>query len=127
MNGDIELVDRHPVPQISIEAVGFLDEDGLYGGMAFQIADHGVEIGASARLRCLDIDIFARHANSLLGGIGAQQLQLRVYREAFAFLLLRRHARVKIRAILPLDSFARTDLLFLIASSPISLKATVVP
>jgi hypothetical protein len=94
---EIELVDRHPVTQISVEAVGLLHQHRVRGGVAAQIGDHLVEMGSSTGLGGFDIDIFPRDANAVISGISAQQFELRVDREALALLLLGGDARVKDR------------------------------
>jgi hypothetical protein len=94
MDFGIKLVDRHPVLEVAIQAVGLLHEDGLHGLVLAEVADHLVEVCAPALLGRLHVDIFARDIEPVGLGVVAQQFELGRDREAFALLLAGRHPRI---------------------------------
>jgi hypothetical protein len=63
--------------------------------MSAQMSHHLVEIGPARGFRGLDIDKFLNDPDFILGGVGAQQLELRVDRESLPVLLLRGYSRIE--------------------------------
>nr|WP_037517750.1 hypothetical protein [Sphingomonas sp. LH128] len=97
MDFGIKLVDRHPVAQVAIEAVGLFNENGLHGAVLAQEPDHLAEIGAPAVLSGLDVHIFGGNGEAIGFGMVVQQLELGGDRKALALLLSGRYARIDYR------------------------------
>ncbi|RWL44485.1 MAG: hypothetical protein EOR60_17840 [Mesorhizobium sp.] len=97
MDLDIQFVERHPVLEIAVEAIGLLNQDDSHAGVLAQVFDHFTEVGSSAALGGLDIDVFLDDAELLLKGVLSQELALRRNGEALFLLLFRGHARIKER------------------------------
>lgn len=95
MDLEIEIVDRHPVPEVAVKAVGLFDQDRIDRRVAPQIGDHLVEMRPPGRLGGLDVDIFADDPDAVLLGIALEELHLGVDREALAILLLGGHSRIQ--------------------------------
>ncbi|MEE4450499.1 hypothetical protein V2S85_02520 [Novosphingobium resinovorum] len=94
MDFGIQFVDRHPITQVAIEAVGLFHEDGLHRAVLAEETDHLAEIGAAAVLGGLDVHIFGCNGEPVGFGVIAQKLELGGNRKALALLLAGRDARV---------------------------------
>ena len=90
----VEFVDGHPILEVAIEPVGFLDQHRANQGVRLQIGHHLIERGAARLLGRFNVDIFLRDLESVRRGVLLQELQLRRDREALLLLLLGGHARV---------------------------------
>src|SRR5688572_7808243 len=78
MHLDAELVDRHPILDVAVEAVGLLDQEGAAGGgVAAQERDHVAERTAAGALGCFDVLEFLDDANAPAARVFIQQLALR--------------------------------------------------
>nr|WP_287387638.1 hypothetical protein [Sphingobium sp.] len=94
MDFGIQFVDRHPVAQVAIEAVGLFDEDRLHRAVLAQKADHLAEAGAAALLGGLDVHIFRSDGQSIGFGMVTQELELSRDGKTFPLLLARGNARI---------------------------------
>jgi hypothetical protein len=90
----VEFVHRHPILEVAVEPIGFLDQHHADRRARLEIGDHLAEGGAAGLLGRLHVHIFLRHREVVGGGIFLEQLQLRRDREAFLLLLLGRHAGI---------------------------------
>ena len=57
---DVQLVHRHPILEVSIKPVRFLDQHHADGRVRLQIGDHLAEGSASGLLSGFNVDIFLR-------------------------------------------------------------------
>nr|WP_314717780.1 hypothetical protein [Sphingobium yanoikuyae] len=86
MDFGIKLVDRHPVAQVAIEAVGLFNENVLHGAVLAEEPDHLAKVGAPAVLGGLDVHIFGGNGEAICFGMVAQKLELRGNGKALALL-----------------------------------------
>jgi hypothetical protein len=95
----IQFVDRHPILEVAIEPVGFLDQHDADERVRLKIGDHFVESDAAGLLCSLDVDIFLRDREAIFCCVFLEQLQLRRDREAFLLLFFRGDARIDHRLL----------------------------
>ena len=61
----VEFVDGHPILEIAIEPVGFLDKQDANGRMRLQIRNHLAEGSTAGLLGRFNVHIFLRHREAL--------------------------------------------------------------
>jgi hypothetical protein len=70
----IQFVQCHPILEIAIQPIGFLDQYRAHGAMRLEIGHHLAERGAASLFGRLYVHVFLRHLETLLGGIFPEQL-----------------------------------------------------
>ena len=91
-------VERDPVLEIAVEAVGLLDEDRRrLRPLLLQELHHARERGAPGSLRGFDVHELFEYVHALLRGVGAEELELGWDGEALALLLAGGDPRVEDR------------------------------
>ncbi|HEX5367802.1 MAG TPA: hypothetical protein VFY10_00125 [Dehalococcoidia bacterium] len=78
MNLDVEFVDRHPILDVAVKAVSFLDqEDSARRGFLSEESNHFAKRRATGALRRLDVFEFLNDVDALTLRVFGQQLPLR--------------------------------------------------
>nr|WP_231376752.1 hypothetical protein [Sphingomonas melonis] len=95
MDFHTEFVERNPILQVPVESIGFLDQDRLHRGMAFQVGQHGIELGAAGFSGGFDIDMLAGDVDTIQRSIFSKKLQLSRDRKTLTFLLGSGNARIE--------------------------------
>ncbi|HPE30954.1 MAG TPA: hypothetical protein PLV61_07135 [Parvularculaceae bacterium] len=65
MDLDVQIIDGHPILQIPIKAIRFLDQQNAHSRMATQISHHFVEMRAATFFGRFNIDKFFSHADAV--------------------------------------------------------------
>ncbi|KQY28269.1 hypothetical protein ASD38_16400 [Caulobacter sp. Root487D2Y] len=94
MDFDAEFVDRHPVLEVAVEAIGLLDEEDPDCRVLPEERQHLGEIRAAALFGGLDVDVLCDNRYAVDVGIVLEKLELGGDREAFSLLLLGGDSRV---------------------------------
>lgn len=97
VDGDVEIVNGHPIADVAVEAIRLLDEDRAAGRIGLDVREHLRETCAARLLRGLDIDELAGDRQPVLARVLTQQSLLRGNREALALLVLGGNPRVQDR------------------------------
>ena len=90
----VHLVERDPVLEVSVEAVGLLDEEDTAGRGLGKKGEHLAEAGAPGALGCFNVDELLHDAEVVGDGVLPEELLLRRDGEALPLLVLGRHACV---------------------------------
>ena len=89
MDCDTEVFNGAIVPEVTIEAIGLLDEDRPGGRSRLEKRQHLVEGRPTGFLRCFRFLELTNDCESLAAGVLVQQLALCRNREPLTFLVLR--------------------------------------
>lgn len=87
MDLGVHVVERDPVAQVAVQAIGLLDEDDVDVAVAVEEVEHLHEVGAAGALGGLDVDELALDVDAVGRGVVSEQLLLGRDREALLLLL----------------------------------------
>ena len=71
---EAQLVEGHPVPQVAVEAVRLLDEDGAAVGVLYEMCEHRLEARPPCPAGRLDIDELGRDGEPVRFRVGSQKM-----------------------------------------------------